>query len=58
MTPPAPLRVMTGGDMRTPPLAPALVKAELPKRSFRARLSAKFKSMLEWMRERLFLLLR
>jgi hypothetical protein len=49
---------MTGGDMRTPPLAPALVKAELPKQSFRARLGAKFKSMLEWMRERLSLLLR
>jgi hypothetical protein len=49
---------MTGGAMRTPPPTPEPVEAEPPKQSFRARLGAKFKSMLEWMRERLSLLLR
>jgi hypothetical protein len=43
--------------MRTPP-APELIEAGSPKQSFRARLGAKFKSMLEWMRERLFFFLR
>jgi len=57
MTPPAPLRLMTGGVCMAPP-ALELVEAEPPKQSFRARLSAKFKSMLEWMRERLFSFLR
>jgi len=49
---------MTGDAMRTPPPAPELIEAESPKQSFRARLSAKFKSMLEWMWERLFFFLR
>jgi hypothetical protein len=49
---------MTGGATRTPPPAPELVRAESPKQSFRARLGAKVKSMLEWMRERLFFFLR
>jgi len=48
---------MTSGAMQTPP-APELVGAESPKQSFRARLGVKFKSMLEWMRERLFFFLR
>jgi hypothetical protein len=55
---PAPARVMTDGAMRMPRPAPELVEAEPPKRGFRARLGAKFKSMLEWMRERLFFFLR
>jgi hypothetical protein len=55
--PPAPLRVMTGGICMAP-LAREFIEAESPKQSFRARLGAKFKSMLEWMRERLSLLLR
>jgi hypothetical protein len=45
------------GAMRTPP-APEFIEAETPKQSFRARLGAKFKSILEWMRERLFTFLR
>jgi hypothetical protein len=50
---------MTGGALRTrTPPAPELVEAEPPRQSFRARLGAKFKSMLEWMRERLFFFLR
>jgi len=63
---------MTGGAMRTPPPgpsrvmnvamraspAPEFIEAEPPKQSFRARLGAKFKSILEWMRERLFTFLR
>jgi len=48
---------MTGGAMQTPP-APELVGAESPRQSIRARLGAKFKSMLDWMRERLFFFLR
>jgi len=55
---PAPPRVMTGDIVQTPPPAPEFIEAESPKRSFRARLSAKFKSMLEWMWERLFFFLR
>jgi hypothetical protein len=47
---------MTGGAMRTP--TPEPVEAEPPKQSFRARLGAKFQSILEWMRERLFFFLR
>jgi hypothetical protein len=35
-----------------------LIKAKPPKQGFRARLGAKFKSMLEWMRELLFFFLR
>jgi hypothetical protein len=57
-TPPMRLRITTGGATQTPPSAPELIETESPKRSFRARLSAKFKSMLEWVRERLFLFLR
>jgi len=57
MTPPALLRVMTGGAYMAPP-ALELVGAEPPKQSFRARLGAKFKSMLNWMREQLFSFLR
>jgi hypothetical protein len=57
MAPPGPLCVMTGA-MLTPPPAPEFIEAEPPKQSFRARLGAKFKSILEWMRERLFTFLR
>jgi len=49
---------MTGAVMQTPPPASELIEAKSPKQSFRARLGAKFKSMLEWMRERLFFFLR
>jgi len=49
---------MTGGALQTSPPAPELVVAESPPQSLRARLGAKFKSMLEWMWERLFLFLR
>jgi hypothetical protein len=49
---------MTGGATRTPPPAPELIEAKSPNQSFRARLVAKVKSMLEWMRERLFFFLR
>jgi len=49
---------MTGAVMRTPPPASELIEAESPKQSFRSRLGAKFKSVLEWMRERLFFFLR
>jgi hypothetical protein len=49
---------MTGGATRTPPPAPELIEAKSPNQSFRARLGAKVKSMLEWMRERLFFFLR
>jgi hypothetical protein len=55
--PPAPLRVMTGGVCMAP-LAPEFIEAESPKQSFRARLGAKFKSVLEWMWEQLFSFLR
>jgi len=49
---------MTGDLIQTPPLAPELIEAESPRPSFRARLSAKLKSMVEWMWERLFFFLR
>jgi hypothetical protein len=57
-TPPMRLRITTGGATQTPTSAPELIETESPKQSFRARLSAKFKSMLEWMRERWFSFLR
>jgi hypothetical protein len=57
-TPPMRFRITTGGDTQTPPSAPELIETESPKQSFRARLGAKFKSMLEWVRERLFSFLR
>jgi hypothetical protein len=49
---------MTAGATRTPPPAPELIEAKSPYQSFRARLGAKVKSMLEWMREQLFFFLR
>jgi hypothetical protein len=49
---------MIGGATRTLPPALELIEAESPKQSFRARLGAKVKSMLEWMREQLFLFIR
>jgi hypothetical protein len=49
---------MIGGATRTPPPAPELIEAKSPNQSFRARLGAKVKSMLEWMREQLFFFLR
>jgi hypothetical protein len=49
---------MTGAAARTPPPAPELIEAESPYQSFRGRLGAKVKSMLEWMREQLFFFLR
>jgi len=55
---PAPLRVMSGDLIPTPLPALELIEAESPNQSFRARLSARFKSMLEWMWERLFSFLR
>ncbi|HEV2668110.1 MAG TPA: hypothetical protein VG324_24555 [Blastocatellia bacterium] len=45
-------------ELESPAPAPEFIKAEPPKQSFRARLGAKFKLMLEWMRERLFFFLR
>jgi hypothetical protein len=49
---------MTGGAARTLPPAPELIEAKSPNQSFRARLGAKVRSMLEWMREQLFFFLR
>jgi hypothetical protein len=49
---------MIGGARRTPPPAPELIEAKSPNQSFRARLGAKVKSMLEWMRDQLFFFLR
>jgi hypothetical protein len=57
-TPPMRLRITTGGATQTPPAAPELIETKSPKQNFRARLGAKFKSMLNWMRERLFSFLR
>jgi hypothetical protein len=49
---------MIGAAARTPPPAPEIIEAKSPNQSFRARLGAKVKSMLEWMREQLFFFLR
>jgi hypothetical protein len=47
---------MTGSVTQT---SPSVIEVwESPRQSFRARLGAKFKSMLEWMRERLSFFLR
>jgi hypothetical protein len=45
-------------ELESPAPALEFTQAEPPKQSFRARLGAKFKSMLEWMRELLFSFLR
>jgi hypothetical protein len=49
---------MTGSAMQTPPPVIEAGEAESRTQSFRARLGAKFKSVLEWMRERLSFFLR
>jgi hypothetical protein len=50
------MRVAIGGATQT--TTPAVGIAESPVKSFCARLGAKFKLILEWMRERLFFRLR
>jgi hypothetical protein len=49
---------MTGSAPQTSPSVIEAGEAEARTQGFRARLGAKFKSMLEWMRERLFFSLR
>jgi hypothetical protein len=49
---------MTGSATKTPSLAIEAGEAESRMQGFRARLGAKFKSMLEWMRDRLSFLLQ
>jgi hypothetical protein len=45
-------------ELESPAPTLEVIKAESPKQSFRARLGAKFKSMVEWIWERLFFFLR
>jgi hypothetical protein len=49
---------MTGSNTQTPPPMIEAGEAESKTQGLRARLGAKFKSVLEWMRERLFFFLR
>jgi len=52
------LRIASGSVAKTPPLPLQAGEPETPPQSFRARLGAKFKLVLEWMQERLFFFIR